>query len=55
MQYVGLDVHKHSIYATVLDSKGKVDLRQEIPNDKLEVERFFRSITKQGSAWLDGY
>jgi predicted NBD/HSP70 family sugar kinase len=41
MQYIGLDVHKNSIYATVLDNKGRIVLKQEIPNDKLEIIRFF--------------
>jgi transposase len=46
MQYVGLDVHKNSVYATVLDAKGKVILKQEIPNEKIEVINFFSKIRK---------
>jgi transposase len=50
MQYIGLDVHKNSIYATVLDNKGGIFLKQEIPNDKLEIIRFFIKIEKANVA-----
>ena len=42
--YVGLDVHKRTCHATVVDEQGKILVQEKFKNEPRELERFFKGI-----------
>ena len=52
-QYVGLDVHKKSIYAVVLDSKGSLLFEDQFGNEPRYLDRFLSKIDKDSPIALE--
>jgi predicted NBD/HSP70 family sugar kinase len=53
MQHVGLDVHKKSIYAVVVDNDGKILNEQEFANEPRYLKRFLGTIDKEVTIALE--
>lgn len=45
-QYVGLDIHKRSIYAVVVDDSGDLLFKEEFPNEPKTFDKFLSKIQK---------
>jgi transposase len=43
--WVGLDVHKQSCHATVLDERGEVVLQKRVPNEPEVLEELFGAFS----------
>jgi transposase len=44
MKYAGLDVHKQTCHATVMDGHGRVVRQEKFPNKRDEYRRFFSNV-----------
>jgi predicted NBD/HSP70 family sugar kinase len=49
--YVGLDVHKKTCHATVIDEHGKIVEQRRFVNQRDEYEYFFKHIKDAKVAW----
>ena len=55
MMYVGLDVHKHVCYGTVMNEKGKVVKQAKFSNDLEGLEEFMEGFDEAVVAMEAGY
>lgn len=60
MLYTGLDVHKKTIYATMMDKKGKIIEQKEFENCKEELDLFLcgrpaKIVIEACGFWMDTY
>ena len=46
MNYIGIDVHKQSFVATIMDEKGNVLDKQKVSTDRVPVARYLKSIQR---------
>jgi transposase len=53
MQHVGLDVHKKTIYAVVLDNKGDLVFKEQIANEPKHFNKFLVKIDKNANIALE--
>jgi hypothetical protein len=53
--WVGLDVHKQSYHATVLDERGEVVLQKRVPNEPEVLEELFGELKLVGVAMEAAY
>lgn len=52
-QYVGLDIHKKSIYAVVIDDNGDLLFKEEFPNEPKSFDKFLSKIDKNTKIALE--
>jgi transposase len=60
MLYTGLDIHKKTIYATMMDREGKIIDQKEFPNCKEKLELFLcgrptKIVIEACGFWMDTY
>ena len=60
MLYTGLDIHKKTIYATMMDKEGKIVEQAEFSNCKEELENFIccrltKIVIEACGFWMDTY
>ncbi|MEM3402556.1 MAG: hypothetical protein QW179_04750 [Candidatus Hadarchaeales archaeon] len=55
MKYIGLDVHKHTCHATVMDETGRIVKQERFRNACEEYELFFRDIPEAKVAMEASY
>ena len=52
-QHVGLDVHKKTIYAVVVDNDGEIIIEEEIQTEPHIIKRFMSQIDKNANIALE--
>lgn len=60
MLYTELNIHKKTIYATMIDKKGRIIEQREFENCKEEPEKFFcgrptKIVIEACGFWMDSY
>jgi transposase len=55
VKYAGLDVHKQTCHATVMDERGRIVRQERFPNKREEYRRFFSDIGKAKVAMEASY